>query len=353
MTSAIGQALRAGLAALLAWLVILPFGGFADQYPYYAPMGALIAVTGSIVASFRQSLQAVAGMALGAGLATASSPLPEALAILAVVGLGSALSQWRWFGWYALYVPLTGLFVLIIGAGDPVQFAIAYITLFTVGAVAGFGVVALAPPLPLRDVDWTIATLRDRLADQLDHLAEGLDWTRPPTPGEWEERQHDLEPLVAQMRDVVEQATAARRVNWRARRWREAADRQYHSARTLSRLTHLVEDLTVLLVDEERADLDEVVLGPALRPTAAPAIRDAAAVLRSLRDAEPEQEPRARARRSLEAFVVAIREHREYSESELLSASSIAAELRRFLDTAAPTPTPLAVHSNLRLRLRR
>ena len=37
--------LKAALAAALSWLAVLPLWGVADEYPYYAPLGAVIAVT--------------------------------------------------------------------------------------------------------------------------------------------------------------------------------------------------------------------------------------------------------------------------------------------------------------------
>ena len=40
-------ALKAAVAAGLAWLVVLPFSGVADDYPYYAPLGAVVATSTS------------------------------------------------------------------------------------------------------------------------------------------------------------------------------------------------------------------------------------------------------------------------------------------------------------------
>src|SRR5699024_12712832 len=59
------QALRAALTATLAWLITGFLPDPASDYPYYAPFGAVIATTLSLVGSIRESLQAIASIALG------------------------------------------------------------------------------------------------------------------------------------------------------------------------------------------------------------------------------------------------------------------------------------------------
>ena len=41
-------AVKAALAAMLAWLLVRPLGSFATEYSYYAPLGALTVVSTSI-----------------------------------------------------------------------------------------------------------------------------------------------------------------------------------------------------------------------------------------------------------------------------------------------------------------
>jgi hypothetical protein len=41
------------VAAAVAWLVVLPFVGVADDYAYYAPLGAVIAVSATVARSWR------------------------------------------------------------------------------------------------------------------------------------------------------------------------------------------------------------------------------------------------------------------------------------------------------------
>ena len=44
-------ALKSAFAAGLAWLAVLPLGGVADEYPYYAPLGAVVAMGATVVTS--------------------------------------------------------------------------------------------------------------------------------------------------------------------------------------------------------------------------------------------------------------------------------------------------------------
>src|SRR5690625_37272 len=74
-------AIRAAVAAAVAWVVVsvLP-GELADDYPYYAPFGAVIATTFTLAGSVRESLQSVGAIAVNA----AAPPLPLAPAQSAV-----------------------------------------------------------------------------------------------------------------------------------------------------------------------------------------------------------------------------------------------------------------------------
>src|SRR5699024_656044 len=70
------QALRAALAAAMAWLITGFLPGPASDYPYYAPFGAVITTTLSLVGSIRESLHAIASIALGGVLAFSPTQCP-------------------------------------------------------------------------------------------------------------------------------------------------------------------------------------------------------------------------------------------------------------------------------------
>ena len=52
-----------------AWLAVQPMGGVADEYPYYAPLGALLSMHSTLKGSAKYGLQILAGLALGILLA--------------------------------------------------------------------------------------------------------------------------------------------------------------------------------------------------------------------------------------------------------------------------------------------
>ncbi len=260
-------AVKCAVSAALAWVLVLPLGGVADDYPYYAPLGAVVAMGTTVVNSVRASVEGVLALLLGAALAIAAAvlPLPEVIATAVVVGFGTLLAGWNQLGELASWVPISGLFILIIGRNDPGDYAIAYVGLTGFGAVIGVLVNAALSPLPLTAAGVTQSALLDTLADQLDDLADGLRQEPLLTPEEWRTRQRAIEPQNRQMRVMLEQATEARRAYWRAREWRETADLQYTLGRALEQLSLMVEDTTNLLVAQEHAERPIVVLGPTLR----------------------------------------------------------------------------------------
>lgn len=282
-------AVKAAIAAALAWLFVLPLGGVADDYPYYAPLGAVVAVTSTFASSLRSALQAIAAIAAGATLAATAQAveLPQVAALAAVVGLGTLIGGWPKLGEMASWVPISALFVLIIGGDDPSYYVAAYLGLTAIGAAAGVAVNGAFPPLPLTTNSLTLRRLRAVLADQLDDLADGLRQPEPPGSDEWQGRRWTLAPHIAEMNRLAQQVAEARRANWRERRWRETADRQRQHALTLGRLGGLVEQLVAIVVERERADVAEEALGPILRPVTAGALEATAAVLRA-RPEDPE-----------------------------------------------------------------
>ncbi|MET1062275.1 MAG: hypothetical protein ABWX71_05220 [Aeromicrobium sp.] len=276
------MAAKAAVAAAVAWLVVLPFGGVADDYAYYAPLGAVIAVSATVARSWRVSWQSIAGIVLGATLAFGAARLPVApvLELAIVVGGGIIVAGWTRLGQGGEWVPLAGLFVLIIGSADRVGFVSAYVGLTSVGALIGMALNLLWPPLPLVWADGALKRLRATLADQLDALAGGLSHDRAPTLEEWQQFRRDVGPRTSEMREMAAQAAEARLVNWRATRWRDTSDHQSRSAEDLDRLALVVEDLTALVVDSEHAGRKIVALGPELRQPSATAMRTTAALVR-------------------------------------------------------------------------
>ncbi len=331
-------AVKSAFAASAAWLVVQPMPGVADRYPYYAPLGAVVAMGATVVTSFRTSVQSVLALMLGAGLGLAVRRLsvPEAAAIALVVAAGSLLAGWRRLGAMASWVTISSLFVLVIGHANSDDYALAYVGLTALGALVGLTVNVVVPPLPLTPACLSESELLESLAEQLDDLAAGLRRNPLLTAEEWRQRQHSIEPQTARMLSMVERTNEARRANWRARRWQEQADRQYAQARALQQLSFIVEDVTGLVADEEQADRDHVLLGPSLRPPAADAIEKMARALRSVEGASAEPRALSEAQCALDELVGAIRERRANTEDDFFGAATIVTALRRAIEAIAP-----------------
>jgi uncharacterized membrane protein YgaE (UPF0421/DUF939 family) len=324
-------AFKCAVAAALAWLLVLPLGGVADEFPYYAPLGAVVAVGTTVASSLRASVQGVLALLLGAALSIGVGllPLPEVVAIASVVGFGTVLAGWTYLGDMSSWVPISGLFILTIGRTDPGDYAFAYVALTGLGAAVGVLVNAAVPPLPLTATSATQRALLDTLAGQLDDLADGLLQERLLTPQEWEKRTWAIESHNERMRHMVGEAAEARRGNWRARRWRETADRQYVLARALEQLSFMVENITGLVMEQEHAERRVVVLGSTLRPPTASALQAMAEVLRSVHGAAAEPQSLRRADDAVQALAAAVRDLRFRTEDDLFAAGTIVTAVRR------------------------
>ncbi len=329
---------KAALAAALAWLAVQPMWGVADRYPYYAPLGAVIAVTSTVAGSVRESLQGLAAILTGATLAliVMQGELPVVADIALVVATGTAISGWRHYGSKASWIPVTGLFVLIIGRGDAIDYVIAYLGLTSLGAVIGITLNVAFPPLALKPMSNSVTRLRGILADQLDELADGLTRETPLTAEQWEQRRHEIRPTLEEMQRIVAHTTDGRRANWRARRWSDHAEQRYQQARALQQVAFLIEDMTALVVDQERADREAVALGPEVRPHAARALVCLAEALRSV-EAETADPDRLRAAdRAIVGLAEAIREARQRSRTEMFAAGTLVSGARRTLASLTP-----------------
>ncbi len=329
---------KVGLAAALALLAVVPMGGTAEQYPYYAPLGAVVAVSSTVAGSLREALEGVSAIILGAALALAITPFTDfqVLAVAIVVAVGSWLGGWHWFGDMGEWVPLGAMFVLIIGQGDPARFAVAYLGLTSLGAAIGVLVNLAFPPLPLTESSRTQRRVRSALVDQLSNLAAALRYDEPPTAEQWREQQSDTAPMVEQMRRALSRAAQARRGNWRAPRWRASVEQQYGLAFALDRLAALVEDIVVLLSEHEQAGREWVALGPRLRPSAADVLDAMGRALDSVdgRTADPDR--LREVDEALHVLVGAIRETRTHSHDDLFIAGTVVVYVRSAIASLVP-----------------
>lgn len=337
----LGMALKAALAASLAWALVRIVPGPAAEYPYYAPLGALIATSTTLTGSAREAAQAVTAISLGAAVALAVDALagPNLLTVALVVAVGVLLGGWHRLGSSRSWVPTSALFVLIIGNANPTGYVLGFAGLTLLGALVGLAVTAAFPPLPLAPAQTQLHLLRDTLADQLDDLADGLRQELPPTAEGWQERTWTIDPALARMRTALDQATEAQRGNRRARRYAEDAQQQRRQGRTLERLTVLVEELTDVLTGSERAEFEQVALGPALRPAAARSLGALADALRSVHAETAEPDALEAADEALRALTDEVRRTRTATQDDLFVAGSVIDTVRRSLAALSPPGT--------------
>lgn len=329
------MAVKASVAAALAWYVgVLAPAPFSD-YPYYAPLGAVIATSTTVARSVRETAQTTGAILLGVVIARLADAFldPGALSIAVVVCLATLGAGWSRLGEMGAYVTTTALFVLVIGSGDPGDFVGAYAGLVVAGALVGIGVNFAFPPLPLSPSDVALDGLRDTLADQLESLADGLRGDRPPTAEEWDDRRFAIRPVLEKSRAAVAYAGEASKGNWHARRYSAWSVAQARRSVMLEKHANLVDHLTNLLTETETQTARDPALGPDLRPPAADALAEYAAALRALEVSTDDSipDPPTALQHAVDALRDAVREQRSRREGDFLAAGALVLGLDRAL----------------------
>jgi hypothetical protein len=300
------MSVKTALAAALAWLLVQPVGGFIEQYPYYAPLGAVVAMSTTVVSSLRASWQAAAAVSLGCVLALAVQPLgfPIPVDIALVVGAGTLFAASPPLGSMGGWVPTAALFALVLGHEHPVGYVAAYGGLLALGALVGVGVNALFPQLPITPAAVAADRLREEVAGQLVDLADGLRSGDVPAV-------RALRHQTRQVDEWVSTVHEGQRANWRSRRWRETADRQFRLADAVIRLSDCVQEV---------ADLVSIgTIHDGLRDDLADAMTAVAAMLRDEEGGEERAE-------------LAVRRLRELVATDHLAAAAVTANLQRAVD---------------------
>lgn len=275
---------RAGAAAGAAWYLATLVPGVLGQYPYYAPLGALLVCYPTVFDSLRQSLYAVLASGIGVGLGAAALHLggarwwAVAVAVLAGIAVGAVpvLAAARDL------IPTAALFTILVGAADPSGFMAGYLGQTLLGVLVGIAVTLALPPPPQNARAHRVVTrLRDGIADHLQEMAEVLAEQWPLEREEWTRHRHDFEPLIDATREAVRSADAGRRANLRARAYRTRGQQLYEAAQTLEQLAVLVRDISTVLAQTAWAERTVLVLDPELRTPVAEAMADLATAIRS------------------------------------------------------------------------
>lgn len=259
------RGVRAALAAALAWQVALLLPPALSEYAYYAPLGAIIAVSPTVADSASAAWRTVLSILLGFALAVAVYELlpgpPNALTIGLIVALAVAVEQWRALREQASWVSFAAVLMITVGTSDPADYVVRYAGLTLLGAAVGVLVTTLLfPPLQLTTAVRRIAVARELLAVHLEEMAAGLRTGEIPAPEHWAGRTAALGRALDGMRGAEAQVERARRANPRARNWHGTAGSIREQSRALDRVAVLVDDLTTLVVEFQphRRGLDRV-----------------------------------------------------------------------------------------------
>jgi uncharacterized membrane protein YgaE (UPF0421/DUF939 family) len=344
---ALSVALRGAVAAAIAWAVGLLMPDPFSDYPYFAPLGAVIATTGTVVRSVRTAVQATAAVLIGAAIARLVDLVldPGIPAVALVVGVALVVSAWGALGSAGSWAVTSALFVLILGQADPEGYVGAYGGLVALGAAIGIAVNLLMPPLPLTPSELALDRLRDVLVDQLQAVADGLVREVPPSSDEWPARQRSISPVLAQARDSVADSREAARANRRARRYRIWAEAQRRRANALLEVADVVDDVVRLTAEWERRDREDVALGRALRPAAVAALHALAEALRSHDLDGADAEALERLDDATDELRRRVREVRAASEQDYFVAGAVVLEVRRAqqaLAVSGPVTSPVS-----------
>ena len=336
---------KTALAVGIAWLVAPFVPGVADDYPYYAPLGALISMTPTLMGSVRVGLQTLVGLAVGIVLAGAVILFasPNVVTIALVVGIGVLVSGLRWLRESGGYAPVAALFVLIVGGGDAESYSVGYIVQMGVGIAVGLVVnFTIFPPLRVNAAVSGIRDFRTLLATHLDEMAEALVDTWPPKNEDWAQRSDTLRETADAVRDALRDAEETGKGNPRARLHQRDLGSDYADLYDLESITFHVRDMTDVIAGAiwERSFSAEL---PAdLRGPLSDAMRAMGAVLESRNAGVDVDAAVAAADAALEEALARLDEQHDSSPSALSTAASVAVSARRILAIMAQRPNGAA-----------
>lgn len=284
------------LAVGLAWMIAPHMPGVTDQYPYYAPLGALLSMYPTLMGSAKSSLQTLLGLATGIGLATivVLTVGPTWWTIPLVVGVGVLLSGTGWFGVGREYVPMAALFVLIIGGQNADDYSLGYLTQTAVGVVVGLVVNLVIAPAPLTvAAAGRVAAFREQLAAHLHDIGSAVSEAWPPEHEQWADDAASLADTSSELRAALTEADESRRGNPRARGHRTRIQQSHDELAALDRIAHLIRDISDEIADTIWDRPSALALDPAL-PAPLSAACHAVADVIARGDASSSEDHRAR-----------------------------------------------------------
>ena len=330
-------AIKTSIAVGIAWIIAPLVPGVADDYPYYAPLGALISMYPTLMSSLRTSIETLASLAIGILLAAIVLIVaePNVITISLVIGAGVLIAGSKWLTTGGDYVPVAALFVLIVGGPNADSYSIGYIVQMSVGIVVGLLVnLLILPPLNFTGAALKLAEFRSLLAKHLDDVGNALVESWPPEHGEWASRSDTLTETARAVREAVGNADESRKGNPRARLHKRDLDEDYRDLSDLERITFHVRDLTEVLAAAIwdapfHSEVPERLREPL--STAFHAVGEVLSTRNSGADGDEIESAVAAADAAVDALIGDIDEDRDSAPSKLTPVAAVAMDLRRIL----------------------
>jgi uncharacterized membrane protein YccC len=243
---------KTALAVGISWALAPHMPGAVDEYPYYAPLGALLSIYPTLMGSVRSGVQTLLGLVVGIALATlvVATVGPTWWSIPVIVGVGVVLSGTGWFGAGREYVPTAALFVLIIGGNQADQYSLGYLAQMGFGTAVGLVVnVLIAPQVTSAAAATRIDAFQRGLADLLRNIGEALLEPWPPEHDAWARNTDRLEQTAQSVRQALLEADDSRRGNPRALLHRRDSRSDHERLETLDHIVFHVRDISGALAD--------------------------------------------------------------------------------------------------------
>jgi hypothetical protein len=343
------QAVKTAVGVAIAWKLAPYMPGVADEYPYYAPLGVIVASYPTLMGSLKNAWQTLAGLAIGIILAAAVVIFsePSVLTVALVVGVGMLFGGIRQLGAGREYVPIAGLFVLIVGGPEADGYSIGYLSQMSLGIVVGLLVnLLVAPPTRVTAAVKELSRLRGALGTHLGSVADALEASWPPEESEWSKQGDTLAGTTSSVRRALAEADESRRINPRARIRPYDLTSDYDDLRALENATFYVRDLTDVLAGAAWGTPVPVELPEPLRPPLAAAARATGAVVHEWDTGDTSIASLEAAEAAVAAVTQAIHDHRELGADAIVAASAATLDLTRLLaalrpgiERDAPVPT--------------
>ncbi|MDJ0315427.1 aromatic acid exporter family protein [Arthrobacter sp. H35-D1] len=339
-------ATKTAIAVGVAWFLAPHMPGVTQEFPYYAPVGALVSMYPTFMASARTGFQTLAGLALGIMLAAVVLLLgdPNIITISLAVGLGVLLAGVPRLGAGRDYVPMATLLVLIIDGAEGVDaFSIGYAVQMAMGVLVGLAVnETIFPPLTLDVARVRISHGRQVLLGQLEDVAKALVEQWPPEHEAWAARRHQLEDTVSEIRGTVHEAKESHQANPRGmvKSRHLIVSEGFDDLAVLEVITFHIRDLSEVLVAAIWEGSLELSLDVRLREPLSRCLQTIAEVMRAWDEGNETAKVLEEAQESLAVFISVAAVEERHDVPSLAPGIAVALDLQRILAALQQRLTP-------------